>query len=105
MHGAPMTSRRLGYADFIHLAAVRLVVDRGTLWVTMDGSPRTSRSMLPASWTSTALPTDDRHARRRGGTAAGAAAEVPRCLAAALAAPCAPERRHESFDPVRPRTA
>jgi hypothetical protein len=41
MNSAPMTSRRLGRADFIHLAArpVRLVVDRGTLWVTQDGEP------------------------------------------------------------------
>ncbi|CAN7583299.1 DUF2917 domain-containing protein [Variovorax sp. LjRoot178] len=41
MNRAPMTSRRLGPADFIHLAArpVRLVVDRGTLWVTQDGEP------------------------------------------------------------------
>lgn len=39
MNSASMTSRRLGRADFIHLAArpVRLVVDRGTLWVTQDG--------------------------------------------------------------------
>ena len=41
MNSAPMTRRRLGRADFIHLAArpVRLVVDRGTLWVTQDGEP------------------------------------------------------------------
>ena len=41
MNSAPTTSRRLGRADFIHLAArpVRLVVDRGTLWVTQDGEP------------------------------------------------------------------
>ena len=41
MNSAPTTSRRLGRADFIHLAArpVRLVVDHGTLWVTQDGEP------------------------------------------------------------------
>jgi hypothetical protein len=41
MNRAPMTSRRLGHADFIHLAArpVRLLVVRGTLWVTQDGEP------------------------------------------------------------------
>ena len=41
MNSVPMTSRRLGSADFIYLAArpVRLVVDRGTLWVTQDGEP------------------------------------------------------------------
>lgn len=41
MNSFPMTGRRLGRADFIHLAArpVRLVVDRGTLWVTQDGEP------------------------------------------------------------------
>ena len=41
MNSAPTTSRRLGRADFIHLAArpVRLVVDRGTLWVMQDGEP------------------------------------------------------------------
>ena len=39
MNSPSMTSRRLGRADFIHLAArpVRLVVDRGTAWVTQDG--------------------------------------------------------------------
>lgn len=41
MNSTPMTSRHLGSADFIHLAArpVRLVVDLGTLWVTQDGEP------------------------------------------------------------------
>ena len=59
MKRALMTSRRLGHADFIHLAArpVRLVVDLGTLWVTQDREPEeASRSTLAASSTSTATP-------------------------------------------------
>jgi hypothetical protein len=41
MNYPSMTSRRLGRADFIYLDArpVRLVVDRGTAWVTQDGEP------------------------------------------------------------------
>lgn len=39
MNSPSMTSRSLGRADFLHLAArpVRLIVDRGTVWVTQDG--------------------------------------------------------------------
>lgn len=41
MKRTPTTRRCLGRADFLYLAArpVRLLVDRGTVWVTQDGEP------------------------------------------------------------------
>ena len=41
MNHPALTRHPLGRADFLHLAAqpVRLIVDRGTAWVTQDGEP------------------------------------------------------------------